>query len=52
MKPERIRKSLIVFTAAFTFIAGVFAARGHLAICVVMLIVLAVGWIAAAIAHA
>ena len=51
-KPERIRRVLIVFTTAFTFAAGVFAAQGHATIFVAMLVFVAVMWIVAAIAHA
>ena len=51
-KPERTRNSLIVFTAAFTFIAGVLAAHDQVALGIVMLVLVAAGWLAAAIAHA
>ena len=51
-KPERTRNSLIVFTAAFTFIAGVLAAHDQGALGIVMLVLVAAGWLAAAIAHA
>jgi hypothetical protein len=43
---------LVVLTAVFTFTAGEFAAHGHRTLFVAMLIVLALGWIVAAIAHA
>jgi hypothetical protein len=51
-KPERTRNFLIVFTAAFTFIAGVLAAHDQVALGIVMLVLVAAGWLAAAIVHA
>jgi hypothetical protein len=51
-KSDRTRNLLIAFTALFTFIAGEVAAHGHMTLFVVMLVLLALGWLAAAIAHA
>jgi hypothetical protein len=51
-KPERTRRFLIVFTAVFAFAAGIVAAHDHMTLFVVMLVVVAAGWLVAAIANA
>jgi hypothetical protein len=51
-KADRTRRGLIAFTAVFTFAAGELAAHGHMTLCAVMLVLLALGWLVAAIAHA
>jgi hypothetical protein len=51
-KAERTRRLLIVSTAVSTFTAGELAAHGHMTLFVVMLVLLALVWLVAAIAHA
>jgi hypothetical protein len=50
MGPSRTElRYLVPLTAATTFVAGVFAAQGHMIVFVGMLVIVALAWVVAAV---